>query len=492
MANYPTPKPPPARGGGTYKATANTKPDTTEKNPVISSVSPCLCGANAVFAITKADKGGPMKEYFEFARHGANYRREILAGITTFLTMAYIIVVNPAILEAAGIPKGASMTATILSAAFGTLIMGVYAKRPFAIAPYMGENAFIAFTVVKVLGFPWQTALGAIFISGVLFTLLTVFKIRSWLAEAIPLNLKYSFAVGIGLFITFIGLNETGIVALGVPGAPVCMGKIATPPVLLAIIGFMIISWLMVKKVRGAIIIGVLTTTLLSCLVGITPAPQQIFSLPPDISPILGQLDIAGALTLKALPVVLIVFIMAFVDTVGTLIGLSARAGLLDEQGNLPEIEKPMLADALANLFAPLLGTTTTGAYIESAAGIEEGGKTGFTSLVVAICFLLSLFFAPLFTIIPSHAYGTALIVIGIFMVSPVTKLDFSDYTELIPSFLTIVLISFTYNIGVGMTAGLIVYPVLKTITGRIREVPDAMWFLGGVSLLFYIFYPGR
>jgi AGZA family xanthine/uracil permease-like MFS transporter len=406
--------------------------------------------------------------------------------------MAYIIIVNPAILEAAGIPKGPSMTATILSAAFGTLVMGLYARRPFAIAPYMGENAFIAFTVVKVLGFPWQTALGAIFLAGVLFTLLTVLKVRSWLAAAIPATLKFSFAVGIGLFLTFIGLNDTGIVALGVPGAPVCLGKVPSPPVLLAIVGFGIIAWLMVKRVHGAVIIGVLAVTLLSFACGVTPVPEEIVSLPPSPAPILGQLDIAGALSPRALPVVVLVSVMAFVDTVGTLIGLSARAGLLDAEGNLPEIEKPMLADALANLVAPALGTTTTGAYIESAAGIEEGGRTGFTALVVAGLFLLSLFFAPLFTAVPPHAYGTALIIIGIFMIAPITRIDFSDYTELIPAFLTIVLISFTYNIGVGMTAGLLAYPLLKTATGRIREVPPAMWLLAALSLLFYLVYPYR
>ncbi len=431
-----------------------------------------------------------MKTYFAFAEHGTSYKQETLAGITTFLTMAYIIVVNPAILEAAGIPKGPSMTATALSAAFGTLIMGVYAKRPFAIAPYMGENAFIAFTVVKVLGYPWQTALGAIFLAGVLFTVLTVAKVRGWLAETLPLSLKYSFAVGIGLFLVFIGLNETGIVVLGVPGAPVGLGKLSQHSVLLAVLGFVIIAWLMIKRVMGAIIIGILVTTLLSCWWGISAVPKSVISLPPDPSPIFMQLSIADALSVKSLPVVVIIFVMAFVDTVGTLIGLSARANLLDQKGNLPEIEKPMLADALANLIAPVLGTTTTGAYIESAAGISEGGRTGFTALVVAGLFLLALFFAPLFTVVPPHAYGTALIVIGIFMISPITKIDFQDFTELIPAFLTIVLIIFTYNIGVGMTAGLLSYPVFKTLACRPREVPLGMWIFAGFSLLFYIFYP--
>ena len=433
-----------------------------------------------------------MHRYFEFERYGTSYRQETIAGLTTFLTMAYIIIVNPAILEAAGIPRGASITATIISAAFGTLVMGVYAKRPFAIAPYMGENAFIVFTVVKGMGFSWQTALGAIFLAGVLFTVLTVFRVRSWLANAIPTSLKHSFAVGIGLFLTFIGLNEIGVVALGVPGAPVALGKLSNPGTLLALTGFLATAWLLVKGVRGALIIGILVTTALSFLLGVTPLPTGVMSLPPSIAPIAGQLDIAGALTLKAMPVVVIVFVMAFVDTIGTLIALSSRAGLLDAKGNLPEIEKPMLADALANLVAPFVGTTTSGAFVESATGIEEGGRTGFTALVVAGLFLLALFFAPLLTAVPQHASGVAMVAIGILMIAPITKLDFTDYTELIPSFLTIVLISFTYNVGVGMTAGLLVYPVLKLITGRVREVPPPLWLLAAMSLAFFLVYPYR
>jgi AGZA family xanthine/uracil permease-like MFS transporter len=431
-----------------------------------------------------------MHRYFDFAGNGTTYRRETVAGITTFLTMAYIIIVNPAILEAAGIPRDASMTATIISAAFGTLVMGVYAKRPFAIAPYMGENAFIVFTVVKGMGFPWQTALGAIFLAGVLFTVLTVFRVRSWLAASIPRSLKHSFAVGVGLFLTFIGLNEIGFVALGVPGAPVALGNLSSPSTLLALVGFLITAWMLVKKVPGALIIGILTTTALSFAAGVTPLPHALFSAPPSIAPIAGQLDIAGALTLKALPVVVIVFVMAFVDTIGTLIALSSRAGLLDENDNLPEIEKPMLADALANLVAPFVGTTTSGVFVESAAGIEAGGRTGFTALVVAVLFVASLFLAPIFTAIPVHATGVALVAIGIVMVSPIAKLDFSDLTELIPSFLTIVLISFTYNVGVGMTAGLLLYPVLKLVTGRVKDVAPAMWLLAAMSLVFYVVYP--
>ncbi len=433
-----------------------------------------------------------MKKYFEFDKYNTNYRKETIAGITTFLTMAYIIVVNPAILEAAGIPKGPSMTATILAAAFGTMLMALLAKRPFALAPYMGENAFVAFTVVNALGYSWQMALGAIFVAGVLFTLLTFFKVRGWLAQTLPQSLKYSFAVGIGLFLTFIGLNVSGIVALGVPGAPVNLGRLSQPTVLLALFGFLVIVGLTIRRVPGAIIVGILATTLLSFLLGITPMPDSLISMPPSIGPVFLELDVFAALNPRNLPIAFIIFIMAFVDTIGTLIGLSARGGFLDKDGNLPEIEKPLFADAAANLIAPALGTTTTGAYIESAAGIEEGGRTGFTSIIAAGLFLLALFFAPLLTVVPPHAYGPALVVIGIFMLNPITRIDFSDYTELIPAFLTIVLMIFTYNIGVGMTAGLLTYPVLKALSGRVREVRAGMWVFAVLSLAFYIFYPYR
>jgi len=431
-----------------------------------------------------------MQSFFEFKRYNTSYRQETLAGITTFLTMAYIIIVNPAILENAGIPRGPSVTATILAAVIGTTIMALWARRPFAIAPYMSENAFIAFVVVKVMGYTWQVALGAVFIAGALFTLLTVFKIRSWLAESIPMSLKASFAVGIGLFLTFIGLNETGLVVLGVPGAPVRLGNIAQPSVLLAIGGFMLVVVLMARRIHGALVIGIIATTIGSIAAGITPLPGSIVSLPPSLEPIMFQLDIRGALTPEFFPVVMVIFIMAFLDTIGTLIGLSMRADLLDEQGNLPEIERPMLADALATMAAPLLGTSTTGAYIESAAGIEEGGRTGFSALVVAALFGLSLFFAPLFTIVPPHAYGIALIVIGSFMIKPITQIHFDDLTELIPAFLTVVLMIFTYNIGVGMTSGMITYVLLKVGTGRAGEVKAGMWVLALLSLSLFVFLP--
>ena len=431
-----------------------------------------------------------MRKFFEFDRYQTSYRQETVAGITTFLTMAYIIVVNPSILAAAGIPKDAQVTATILAAVIGCLVMAFWARRPFAIAPYMSENAFVAFVVVKGMGYSWQVALGAVFWAGVAFLVLTLLKVRSWLAESIPLSLKAAFAVGIGLFLTFIGLNEIGLVVVGVPGAPVKLGNIAQPAVLLAAGGFLLTVVLMARRVAAALLFGILATTIASVMIGSTSLPPSPVSLPPSLAPILLKLDIAGTLQPGLFPIVLVIFMMAFLDTIGTLIGLSMRADLLDRDGNLPEIERPMLADAVATTIAPLLGTTTTGAYIESAAGIEAGGRTGFTALVVAALFGLSLFFAPLFTMVPAHAAGIALVVIGALMLQPVTRLDFDDFTELIPAFLTITLMIFTYNIGVGMTAGLLSYPLVKLLTGRVQEVKAGVWVLAALSLSFFVFMP--
>ncbi|MCK4271380.1 NCS2 family permease, partial [bacterium] len=336
----------------------------------------------------------------------------------------------------------------------------------------------------------WQTALGAIFIGGVLFTLLTIFRLRSWLANSIPQGLKFSFAAGIGLFLAFIGLNETGLVTLGSLGAPVRIGQITSTPVLLAIFCFLLMGVMMVKRVKGALLLSMVVTTVLAFILGVAKAPASLVSMPPSLGPIFLKLDILGALTWGFFSIILTVFVMDFVDTMGTLIGVSARAGFLDEEGNLPEVEKPMLADALATVLGALLGTTTTGTYIESATGIEEGGRTGLTAVVTALLFLLALFFTPFFTAVPAMAYGPALIMVGLLMLSPITRIKFDDYTELIPAFMTVVLMSFTFNIGVGMTAGFVLYPFFKIVSGRTREVHPGMWILGILSLLFFIFYP--
>jgi AGZA family xanthine/uracil permease-like MFS transporter len=427
--------------------------------------------------------------FFRFHENGTTLGREVVAGLTTFVTMSYIIVVNPAVLKVAGIPPEPSMVATIAVCIFGCLLMAFYANRPFAIGPYMGENAFIAFTVVEVLHFRWQQALGAVFVAGVLFILLTILKLRGWLVDAVPQGLRYSFAVGIGLFLTFIGLNQTGIVMLGVQGAPVRTGELTSMPVVVAIIGFLMMAVLVIRRFPGAILVGIIATAFLAYALKVAQPPAHWVSMPPSLRPIIGQFDLHGIASWAFFPVVLTIFIMAFVDTMGTLIGLSARAGFLDENGNLPQIERPMLADALSTTFAAVVGTTTSGAYVESATGVEAGGRTGFTALVTAACFALALFFSP-FAAIPRQAYGPALIIVGSFMLAPVAKISFNDMTELIPGFVVIALMIFTYNIGVGITAGFVMYPFFKLVTGRYREVKPGLWVLAGLSLLFFVFYP--
>ncbi|MCR4437571.1 MAG: NCS2 family permease [bacterium] len=440
-----------------------------------------------------------MRRYFKFDELGTNYRTEILAGATTFITMAYIVVVNPLILQGAGIPVGPSTVATILAAFVGTLLMGLYAKRPFAIAPYMGENAFIAVTVVGTLGYTWQQGLAAIFIGGVLFVALTLLKLRSWLASAASESMKYSFVVGIGLFLTFIGLSDMGLVQAGVPGGPpVQLGDVTSTSAILGVIGLVLMAGLMILRVRGSILISVIVVTLLAnvlagvfhvAIPSLKPLQGVPIGLPPDPRPIMAELDFGRVFSWGFLPVLLVVFLMDFLDTMATLIGVSARAGFLDERGNLPEIEKPMLADAVATVVGALLGTTTTGTYIESAAGIEEGGRSGFASVVTAFLFLITLFFCKFVEAVPPFAYGPALVMVGMLMMKPITNIKFDDLTELVPSFAVIVLMSFTYNMGVGMTAGFVLYPIVKLIAGRVREVTAPMWVLGGLSLLFYVFH---
>jgi adenine/guanine/hypoxanthine permease len=431
-----------------------------------------------------------LARFFEFEKQGTTFSREVIAGLTTFTTMSYIVVVNPAILSNAGIPAGPSFVATILAAVFGCTLMGLYANRPFAIAPYMGENAFIAFTVCQQLGYKWQTALAAVFIAGALFLLLTLLRVRQWVVEAVPVSLRYSFAVGIGLFLTFIGLNQTDIVIVGVPGAPVRPGHLTSAAVLVGIAGFLLIAILVIRKIRGAILLGIIVTAIIAFVARVAAPPEHLLSLPPSLRPIFWQLDFRGALTWNAFPIVLTIFIMAFVDTMGTLIGLSARAGFLDAKGNLPQIERPMLTDALSTCVAAAAGTTTSGAYVESATGIESGGRTGLTALVTAACFALTLFFAPFVGAIPRQAYGPALIIVGLFMLEPITRINFADFSESIPAFAVVTLVSFTFNIAIGISAGFVLYPLCKLVAGKLREVKPALLVLTVLSLLFFVFYP--
>jgi len=454
-----------------------------------------------------------LNGFFQIAARGSSIRREVLGGVTTFVAMAYIIVVNPAILGAAGIPRVPSMLATILTAAFGSLLMGLYANRPIAVAPYMGENAFIAFGLIA-LGATWEQRLGSVFVAGVVFLLLTVFHVRSKLANAISPSLKYSFAAGIGLFLAFIGLYETGIVtsgAAGMPAAaltaagqtflrapdvPVKIGSFGSFPVLLAIGGFVTIVVLMMRRVPGAILIGMGATAAAGYVIGLgpVPAPSDLFAMPFTgaftLSPIAFHLDIAGVLTVSFLPVLLTLVLMSFLDTLGTLVGVGAAGNMLDKDGNFPEVEKPMMVDALSCVFASLVGTSTSGAFIESATGIREGARTGLAAVVTALLFLASLFLLPLVAPLSQekYVYGPALVAVGMLMVGSVRKIDFDDLTEALPAFACIALMVFTYNIANGLTAGLVLYPLGKLAAGRARELNWGSVVLGALCLTYFLF----
>jgi len=415
---------------------------------------------------------------FRIAERGSSVRNEVVGGITTFVSMAYIIVVNPAILAFAGIPQGPSTVATILTAAFGTLLMGLYANRPIAVAPYMGENAFLAFGLAA-FGISWQQRLGAVFVSGVIFLIITLIGVRTWLAEAVSPSMKHSFAAGIGLFLTFIGLFEAGIVK-GAQAVPVQLGDVRSGAVLLAVLGFVIIAALMYRRVPGAILIGIVVTAILGALFGIGKLPARVVDLPYDLSPIAFELEIASLFRVAFLPILLTLFLMSLLDTLGTLVALEPEG----------DLKKPMLVDAAACVFSGLIGTSTSGAYIESATGIREGARTGLASVVTAALFVLALYFIPLFEPLQSlqYAYAPALMIVGMLMLGAIAKIDFDDLTELVPAFVTVVVMVFTVNIANGLTAGLALYPIMKVIAGRARELQAGTVVLAVLCASYYAF----
>jgi adenine/guanine/hypoxanthine permease len=423
---------------------------------------------------------------FELAARGSSIRTEVVGGVTTFVSMAYIIVVNPAILAAAGIPQGPSTVATILTAVFGTLLMGLYANRPIAVAPYMGENAFIAFGLAA-FGIAWQQRLGAVFVSGVVFLIITLLGIRQWLADAISDSMKHSFAAGIGLFLTFIGLFETGIVKPA-QGVPVQLGDVRATTVLLAVMGFVVTAALLYRRIPGAILIGIALTAITGLLLGEGKPPQHIVALPftgdYDLSAIAFQLDIRSVLRISFFPILLTLFLMSLLDTLGTLVALDTSTA------EKRDLRKPMLVDALSCMFSGLIGTSTSGAYIESSTGIREGARTGLASVVTAAMFALSLFFIPLLEPLQSlqYAYAPALLIVGMLMLNAVAKIDFEDLTELVPAFTTVVVMVFTFNIANGLTAGLVLYPVMKILSGRWRELRAGAIVLALLCGLYYAF----
>jgi AGZA family xanthine/uracil permease-like MFS transporter len=498
-----------------------------------------------------------LERFFLVRERGSTLRTEVLGGATVFVTMAYIIVVNPAILKAAGIPPGPSTVATILAAVFGCLLMGLYANRPLAVAPYMGENAFIAFslTAMTIQGAPitWQQRLGTVFVSGVAFLILTLLGLRRWLAEAISPSMKHSFAVGIGLFLFLVGVHETGIIRNGLAGLPVeavpvvetvlpvpdedlpvdlarTVGLLGTPlgqgalpaaaamcpartsrivgvpevppvqignwrdtRVMLAILGFVLITTLLCWNVRGGVILGIILIAVLGYFLNLSPAPQGVVGTPwseeHDLGQIAFQLDIPGVLRPAFFPILLTLFLISFLDTLGTLVAVGSAGHLLDEKGNFPEMEKPMLVDSLSCIFSSLVGTSTSGAFIESTTGVREGARTGLAAVVTGLLFAAALFFLPLVQPLQDlrYAYGPALMAVGVLMIGAVVNIDFQDFSETVPALTTITMMLFTFNIANGLTAGLALYPLFKVLTGRWRDLRVGTVALGALCAVYFV-----
>ncbi|VDN46504.1 conserved membrane protein of unknown function [Petrocella atlantisensis] len=439
-----------------------------------------------------------MEKFFKLKEHGTNVSTELLAGLTTFMTMAYILIVNPNILSATGMDKNALFTATAVAAIVGTLCMALFANYPFALAPGMGLNAYFAFSVVIGLGYSWQVALTAVFVEGIIFILLTAVNIREALFNAIPLNLKYAVSAGIGLFIAFIGFQNAGIV-VNDDATLVALGNLTSLPVVLSIIGILLTGLLVVKKVKGAILIGILGTWILAMIseligwyvpdfVATFPTiPSAIMQAPPSLAPIFFQLDFSQVLTLDFMVVVFAFLFVDLFDTLGTLIGVSSKAGFLDEKGNLPKAKQALFADAVATTVGAVLGTSTTTTYIESAAGVSDGGRTGLTAVSTAALFAIALFFSPIFLAVPAFATAPALIIVGFYMMESVAKITFSDYSEAIPAFLTMIVMPLTYSISDGIVFGFVSYTIINLLIGKTNKLSLLMYIVSILMVVNFI-----
>ncbi len=417
-----------------------------------------------------------LEKYFQFEELGTNWRTETLAGVTTFLTMAYIIFVNPAILHDAGMPLAAVTAATCVSAAFGSLLMGVFARYPIALAPGMGINAYFAYTVVKGMGIPWQTALGAVLLSGLAFLVLTVFGIRQMIIAALPQELYAAVAAGIGLFIALIGFHDTGIIVAN-PQTTVALGNLRDPHTLLALFGLALVGVLMAWRVRAAVLIGILATTAVGMAFGIVHWQPQPFRWPEATATVF-QLDVRGILRVGFLEIIFVFLFVDLFDNLGALIGVTKQAGLIGADGRIPRVERILFTDASATVVSSLTGTSTVVSYIESAAGIAAGGRSGFTAVVVGVLFLVALFVAPAVGPLPAAATAPALIVVGSLMVSAVAEIRWSDPVLALPAFLTMMAIPLTFSIGNGIALGFISYTILKVCRGEFRSVSWLVYLL--------------
>lgn len=421
-------------------------------------------------------------DFFQLEKHGTNVKQEIIAGTTTFLTMAYIIFVNPGILSETGMDKGALITVTCLAAFIGTMITALWVNAPLAMAPGMGLNAFFTYTLVFGMGATWNQALGVVFISGIAFLLLTMTGFREKVIDAIPLQLRLAVGAGIGLFIAFIGLQNLGLIVAN-PATLVGLGPLS-PTVVLGLLGLTIMGGLEIKQVKGGILIGILVTTILGMILGYVQLPSGIISTPPSIAPIAFKLDIIGALKISMIgPIFSFMFVDLF-DSVGTIVACANEAEMIDEKGKIENVSKILEADAAATVIGSLLGTSTTTTFVESASGISQGGRTGLTSATTAILFLLAMFFTPIIGIVPAFATAPALIIVGVYMFKNLINIDLHKIEIAIPAFLTIILMPLTYSISTGITFGFISYAVIEIISGKMKSVNSTMWIIVALSLV--------
>ncbi len=423
-----------------------------------------------------------LEKLFGFDKNVTRVRTEILAGITTFLTMAYILAVNPNILSATGMDKGALFTTTVVASAFATLLMAFYAKLPFGLGPGMGLNAFFAYTVCLTMGYTWQFALTAVLIEGIIFIILTITNLREKIVDAIPVTLKNAIGAGIGLFISFIGLQNAHIIVNN-DATLVGMGNITSGTALLGMIGLIVTSVLLIMKVRGALLFGILITTVIGIPMGITKF-EGIFSIPPSIEPIFWKFEWHNIFTKEMVVVVFTFLFVDMFDTIGTLVGVSTKAGMMDKNGKIPHLKQAFMVDAIGTTAGAMLGTSTITTFVESASGVGEGGRSGLTSFVTAICFLLALFFAPFFLAVPGAATAPVLVLVGLMMMTSVLNIEFHDYTEAIPAFICIVFMPLAYSISDGIVLGMISYVLINLLAGQYKKLSIGMYILAAIFVL--------
>ena len=429
-----------------------------------------------------------LEKIFHLESHNTSIKQEFLAGFTTFVTMAYIIFVNPQMMASSGMDQGASFVGTCIAAAIACFAMGIYSNWPVGLAPGMGLNAFFTYTVVGEMGYSWEVALGAVFLAGILFVIMSITPLRKWMLDSIPLNLRIAMGSGVGLFIGFIGLKSGGIIVSN-NATFLSLGNFLEIETLLSGLGFLLIAILAVRNVSGAIIIGVLSVTLLGVVLNLVQF-QGFVAYPPDISPIFMQLDILGALDLAMISVIMSFLFVNLFDTAGTLMGVATRAKLIDESGEVVNLERALKADSSSSVIGSFLGCAPVTSYVESSAGVEAGGRTGLTAVFVGVFFLVAIFFSPLAAIVPAYATAGALIYVAILMLSGMEKLDWTNFTELLPALIIIIMIPLTFSIANGIALGFISYVVMKISTGDLRNVSSGAWFLTIVFLAKFIFLP--